>query len=96
MGVKEHVSEVNEEMLFADGFENALIGYVERFGQPPLALYDRRKCILILMVHDGMSGEEAENYFEFNTLGAWMGENTPAFATLVSEGGDVDGPPSKS
>jgi hypothetical protein len=28
-----------------------------------------------------MTNEEAEEYFEFNVQGAWMGETTPAFIT---------------
>ena len=31
---------------------------------------------------DSMPYEEAIEYFEYNILGAYMGENTPAFATL--------------
>lgn len=80
---KELLAEVNEEMLFADGYEDALIGYVERFGMGPVALYDRNKCIEILMKRDGMTDEEAEEFFQFNTIGAWMGDSTPAFATIV-------------
>jgi hypothetical protein len=34
------------------------------------------------MTDDGMSQEEAEEYFSFNVEGAWVGENTPLFATL--------------
>jgi hypothetical protein len=82
---REEVAEVNEEMLFADGFDEALIGYVERFGMGPVALYDREKCIDILVERDGMSREEAEEFFQFNTIGAWIGENTPAFATILKE-----------
>jgi len=73
----------SNEALLADGFETALIGYVERFNTGPLALYDRGKCIKILMVRDGMTLEEAEEFFEFNTLRACGGEGTPAFATLI-------------
>ena len=80
---KELLAEVNEEMLFADGYEDALIGYVERFGMEPIALYDRNKCIQILMKRDGMSFEEASEFFAFNTIGAWMGDSTPAFATII-------------
>lgn len=47
--------------------------------------YDRDKCIEILMLRDHMSYETAVEFFEFNTIGAWMGENTPAFATLCGE-----------
>jgi hypothetical protein len=72
----------NQEMLLADGFEDALVGYVERFGQPPVALYDREKCIEILMTRDGMDHDGAEEFFCVNVIGAWLGENTPAFASL--------------
>jgi hypothetical protein len=27
----------------------------------------------------GMSEEEAEEFYEFNTIGAWMGDGTPIF-----------------
>jgi hypothetical protein len=80
--MREWLGEIDPEMLLADGLEDALIGYVERFGQPALALYDRDKCIEILMTRDGMDYEGAVEFFEFNTLGAWVGEHTPVFATL--------------
>jgi hypothetical protein len=76
----------NEETLFADGFDEALIGYAERFGMSPVALYDREKCIAILIKRDGMDREEAEEFFEFNVIGAWMGESTPVFATIQKRG----------
>ena len=41
-------AEINEEMLFADGFDDALIGYMERAGMPSVACYDKNKCIEIL------------------------------------------------
>jgi hypothetical protein len=71
------------ELVLADGFEDALLGYVERFGQPPVALYDRSRCIEILMQRDQMTRQEANEYFEFNTIGAWVGNETPAFATIL-------------
>lgn len=71
----------NDEMLFCDSFDQALIGYVRVFGKPPLALYDYHKCIDVLTI-DGMTEEEAIEYLEFNTLGAYVGEGTPAFAVI--------------
>lgn len=68
--------------LLADGFEPALIGWVEQFTSGPLALYDRQRCIDILM-KDGLSWEEADEYFTFNVTGAWTGDGTPAFAELL-------------
>jgi hypothetical protein len=35
-------------------------------------------------VNDGMTEEEAEEYFNFNQLGAWIGENTPCFLTPLT------------
>ncbi len=81
---REELAEANEAALLADGFEDALIGYVQVFSHPPVALYDRNKCIEILMKRDGMTEDDAEEFFEFNVQGAWVGENTPAFAVLFS------------
>ena len=75
------VRRIGDEALFADGFDAAIIGYVERFGLEPLVLYNREKCIEILAKE--MSYDEAEEHFEFNVIGAWVGDNTPAFATIL-------------
>tara|TARA_R100001530_G_scaffold117595_1_gene84731 strand:+ start:532 stop:852 length:321 start_codon:yes stop_codon:yes gene_type:complete len=76
---KELIAEINEDMLFADGFDDALIGYIERAGMPSIACYDKYKCIEILA--RDMTYEEAIEYFYFNTAGAYVGENTPCFLT---------------
>jgi len=71
-------------MLLADGLEDAFVGVCERFGFPePVAAYDRDKCIEILM-RDGGTREDAEEYFYFNTIGAWVGEQTPVFVRMVT------------
>jgi len=31
-----------------------------------------------------MSGEEAIEYFEYNILGSWVGDNTPTFLEYIS------------
>ena len=80
--IRKHLAEINEEVILYDGMEDALIGYVEQFGRPPIALYDRQKCIEVL-ARDKMTYEEAEEYFAFNTIGGYVGTSTPAFATLL-------------
>ena len=75
---KEYIAQYNHEALLADGFEDALIGVGQQFNKT-LAVYDRQKCIEILIDRDGMSEEEAVEYFEYNVTGAWVGENTPIF-----------------
>ena len=64
--------------MLAVGFEEALIGYGNQFNKH-VAIYDRDKCIDILMERDGMDIEEAEEYFEYNVQGAYVGEETPVF-----------------
>jgi len=66
-------------MLIADGFEDAFVGISYRFYDGPLATYDTQRCIQILMTRDGMTEEEAQEFFDFNVLGAWVGEQTPVF-----------------
>ena len=70
----------HHECYLADGFAAALIGWGERF-HDTFAVYDRRACIKIL-VGRGMGEEEAEEFFTYNTVGAWVGPGTPAFVTL--------------
>ena len=76
---KERMSEINPDALLADGFDDALLGVCYQFGQLPVTSYDYNKCIDILIQRDGMSEEEALEYFEFNVLGSYMGPNTPVF-----------------
>jgi len=74
-----HLEDSEEEILLADGFEDAYMGLATQFTKPPLAVYDRNKCIRILVDRDGMSEDEAEEYFQFNVEGSWVGDNTPLF-----------------
>jgi hypothetical protein len=80
--IKAMIADANEEALLADGFDGALIGFVEIPGKL-VALYDKEKCIEILMLRDGMSYEGAYDFFEFNVRDAFVGEGTPAFATIL-------------
>jgi hypothetical protein len=76
---REELAELNPSALMADGFGDALIGAVQRCGLGPVALYSQAKCIKILMERDKMDYAEAMEFFEFNTLGAYMGEYTPMY-----------------
>jgi hypothetical protein len=76
------LKDIDDKILLADGFEEALLGYATQ-GNRTMAVYDREKCIQILMDRNGVTSEEAEDYFQYNTEGAWMGEYTPAFLTRL-------------
>lgn len=56
----------------------ARLGLVHRFGQPPILCYDLAK-VLARYEADGMTPEEAMEFFNFNVIGAWVGETTPCF-----------------
>ena len=77
------ICEYNEDSLLADGFDEAIIGMVDGFNREPVVLYDKDKCIDILA--KDMSREEAVEYFDFNVIGSYMGENTPKFAMLFNK-----------
>tara|TARA_Y100001963_G_scaffold142121_2_gene211218 strand:- start:415 stop:759 length:345 start_codon:yes stop_codon:yes gene_type:complete len=73
--------------LFADGFDDAIIGYQYiRWGEGSgdyRVVYDSEKMIECLVSRDGMSYEVAVEFLEFNTWGAYMGEFTPVFISTI-------------
>jgi hypothetical protein len=72
------ISEEYPDLLKADGFDEAIIGVVQRIGVQAIC-YDEDKVLEILMERDGMTLIEAMEYFDFNIAGAWVGESTPFF-----------------
>ena len=70
--------EHQENILLADGLDKAFIGLAERDGKQ-VAVYGIFSCIHQLQLDNKWSWEEAEEYFNFNTLGAYVGEYTPMF-----------------
>ena len=65
-----------------DGYDDCIIGVVEQFGRPPIVCYNRELVIRKLM-DEGMSEEESIEFFEYNQIGAWVGDYTPCFITLL-------------
>lgn len=66
-------------MLSMSGYDDCVVGIVERFGMQPILCYDTNKVIEKLM--KDMSADEAWEWFHFNQIGAWMGDGTPCFIT---------------
>jgi hypothetical protein len=63
----------DEEILIADGFDDAVIGIDEKSMR---LIYSVEKCIDILM-KQGMDMTEAVEYFEFNVSGSYVGDKAP-------------------
>jgi len=80
----------NEEIdyLKVDGFDDCIIGICERFGMDSVLAYDYEMMIEKL-TEDFMTEEQftdlddahdaSVQYFDFNIIGAWMGDSTPVF-----------------
>jgi hypothetical protein len=82
--VIEFLEEMNPEAVLMDGFEMALVGVASQHPVGPIALYDRSKCIQVL-VDGGMSYEGAEEFFSFNCESAYVGKHTPIIAQIFEE-----------
>jgi len=75
--------ELPEDALTMDGYDDCIIGVCRRFGQNDIVAYDYSKVIDKLC--ESMTHEEAVEFFEFNQIGAWMGDNTPCFVEQFTD-----------
>ena len=73
--LKSSIAEANELAMLVDGHDNALIGW----STDGKAIYRVSDIVETLMERDEMSYEEAMEYFDFNILGAYVGEYTPIY-----------------
>ena len=92
---REEIAEINPEALLCDGFDEAIIGMAERINLGRVVAYNVDKMIEILMkdmevepedIEEGQTEESVKysmalEYFDYNIIGAWMGEFTPVFIT---------------
>ena len=81
---QDRITMANPEALTADGFDDAIIGIAHHQHNVTVA-YDWDKCIQILMDNSEMSYIDALEYFTFNTIGAWVGDNTPVFVEVFAK-----------
>lgn len=72
------------EFMFMDGFDEAILGVVESFGSEQKVCYDKNKVIEILE-KQGMTYEEAFEWFDYNIIGAYVGEKTPVFMESIND-----------
>jgi hypothetical protein len=70
----------DDSLLFADGFDDCIVGVTG--GLSNCVVYDKKKMIEELVSQD-MDEIDAIEYLEFNTWGAYVGENTPIYIDLI-------------
>ena len=66
------------ECVLVDGFDSCISGVVWRSDQP-VVIYSKERIIKFLMKRDGMSFEEATDFFHYNIEGSYVGEKTPLY-----------------
>ena len=82
--IREQLSDRYGDLLFMDGgYDDCVLGVVERIGSEPYVLYDTNKIINKMISRDNMTREDAIEYFEFNMIGSYVGERTPGFTELL-------------
>lgn len=74
--MKNKLVALDPELLFADGYDDCIIGMTFR-ADVPVVLYSAD--MIIDMLSKNMPHEDAREFFEFNINGAYVGERTPIF-----------------
>jgi hypothetical protein len=74
--LKELLAKIDPKLLYADGFDDCIIGMTFR-DKTPVVLYSSR--LIIDKLANDMGDIDAIEYFEFNVNGAYVGERTPVF-----------------
>jgi len=92
----EYNSTPETEVLVMDGFDDCIVGLIHNVEKFPILCYDKRQVINSLIVNfteenstdlpDFDAYTTAIEWFEFNMIGAWMGNGTPCFLTLDFDG----------
>ena len=79
MGIREELSEhYGTDLLFADGYDDAIIG-VSIGLHSERVVYSVEKMLDICVKETGESYESSLEWLEYNTFGAYVGENTPIY-----------------
>jgi hypothetical protein len=66
------------DLIFADGYDSSIIGATLGMG-PPRVVYDIEEMVETCMKDSDISEESAWEWLEYNTLSAYVGENTPIY-----------------
>lgn len=84
---EQYAEQFGDELLFLDPpemFDACIAGVAERCAFGPAVVYYTAK-VLDALVASGLDEESAQEHFEFNILGAYVGEHTPLFLSGVDD-----------
>ncbi len=84
------INEYAEGAVLLSDLDNAIIGIVEDFNGRRI-LYSKEKILNILMIRDGMTMSEAEEFYDYNILGLYAGEQNSVFLDVNITTIPIDG-----
>ena len=70
-------------MLKMVGFDHCIVGIMEQYGSPDKLAYDY-DLVIKELIEQGMTIEDAQEFYEYNQLGAYMGPGSPCFLRKMS------------
>ena len=68
-----------EDAVVMTGYDDCAIGVLERCVMDPIVIYDKAKIIEQLLDEGCDDHAGANEFYEYNHLGAWGGDKTPGF-----------------
>jgi hypothetical protein len=85
MDIREELCEYHgDDLLFANGYDDAIIGVCVGFDSGRVA-YSMQKMIEIAAKDLSVDYDEAIEWLEYNTFGAFVGNNTPIYVNDLCE-----------
>ena len=76
---------VEDALVMDGGYDDCVVGVLERFGMESIVLYDKAK-VIDKLIEDGCDDYEgAVEFYEFNQLGGWHGDKTPGFLVRLPD-----------
>ena len=76
------LNEFAEGAIILDNFDDCIVGISEQFGEGNRIVYS--KDMIIKKLCEEMSEEEALEYYDYNILGGYFGEQNPIFLAISS------------
>jgi len=80
--INNYLIENEEQSLFADGFDEAIIGVDSMTSR---IIYSVSLCYKILQERDKLSFEDAQEHLAFNVFGSYVGDKTPIWSFDIWE-----------
>jgi len=76
------LDEYAEGAIILDNFDDCIVGIFEKFREGNRIVYS--KDMIIKKLCEEMSEEEALEYYDYNILGGYFGEQNPVFLAISS------------